>query len=92
MTLGTAVMVYGFSWSFFPTRYQMSIDAGPPVVYASSSTLQGGTPGRVYSNGLLHVQTDLNMSQHTLTFNNDDGAGQIGLDYLEIISITGGFP
>jgi hypothetical protein len=85
-------MVYGFSWSFFPTRYRMSVDAGSPSTYASSSTLPNTTPGRIYSSGLLHAQTDLTMSQHTLTFDNDDGAGMIGLDYLEIISVTGGSP
>jgi hypothetical protein len=70
----------------------MSIDEGSPTIYASSSTLPRTTHGRVYSNGLLYAQTDLAMSQHMLTFDNNDGAGQIGLDYLEIISVTGGSP
>jgi hypothetical protein len=71
----------------------MFIDAGPPALYSSSSTLPSTPQGLVYTNGLLHAQTDLDVSQrHTLKFDNDDGAGQIGLDYVEIISVTGGSP
>jgi hypothetical protein len=85
-------MVYGFSWSFYPTIYRMSVDSQTPVLSSSSSTLASVQTGSVYTHGLLYAQTNLSESSHVLTFDNDGGNGQIGLDYIEIISVTGGSP
>jgi len=85
-------MVYGVSWSFFPTLSRMSIDSQAPTVYSSSSTLLNSVTGRVYTHGLLYFQTGLSGTNHTLIFDNDNGIGTIGLDYIETITVTGGSP
>ena len=85
-------MVYGFSWSFLPTNFRVSLDAGTPVNLASNSTLPDTVPNRIYPNGLLFFQGNLSDTSHTLTVDNDDGSGFLGSDYIEIVSITGGSP
>jgi hypothetical protein len=85
--------VHGFSWSFEPSIYRVTLDNEPPLSQYSGSTFPPDvSPGRIYIAGLTYFQANLNGSSHILTVDNDNGAGQIGLDYIEIISITGGVP
>jgi hypothetical protein len=85
-------MAYGLGWSFFPTNYRSSIDAQSDTLFVSNSTLPNTTTGRIYTQGLLFVQANLSNTSHFLTLDNDDGNGFFGLDYLEIVSVTGGSP
>jgi len=85
--------MYGFSWSFAPSTYRVSIDSGTTVTLNASSSLPAEvSSGRVYVAGLTFFQTNLANSSHTLTVDNDLGVGQIGLDYVEVVSVTGGTP
>jgi hypothetical protein len=91
--LGNAILVYGFSWSFFPSSYRVTLDNETSVTLYSASALPNTTSAglsRIYTSGLTFFQANLTDLPHILTVDNNNGAGQIGLDYIEIISVTGG--
>jgi len=89
---GSAILAYGVGWSFFPTSYRASLDDHSPTLFASNSTLPNTTTGRTYTAGLLFFQANLSSKPHSLVLDNDNGGGYLGLDYIEIINVTGGSP
>ena len=85
--------MHGLSWSFTPTIYQATLDNETPVTLFSGSALpRDPAAARFYVQGLIFFRANLSNSTHVLTVDNKDGAGQMGLDYLEVMSVTGGIP
>jgi hypothetical protein len=62
------------------------------MIYANNSLANTGNPGYIYTSGLIYSQANLSNDLHILSVDNDQGAGFLGLDYVEVISITGGTP
>jgi hypothetical protein len=57
---------------------------------ANSSLAYTGNPGALYTSGATFIQANLSHSSHVLTVDNQHDAGQLGFDYVEVVSITGG--
>jgi hypothetical protein len=62
------------------------------TIYANSSLANTGNPGYIFTHGLIYSRANLSNNPHILTVDNDQGAGFISLDYIEVITITGGSP
>ena len=60
------------------------------TIYANSSLENVGDPGYAFIDGLVYIHPNLIYGPHTLSVDNDDGTGFLALDYVEVISITGG--
>jgi hypothetical protein len=84
--------VSGFAWSFFPSNYRVSIDDAAQGAFSSNSSLANSTNGFIFTSGTAFVQANLSSTSHVLTVDNDKGAGIMGLDYVEVISVSGGSP
>jgi hypothetical protein len=50
------------------------------------------TPSYIFTSGLLSFQPNPSSSLRTLTIDNAGGQGYLGIDYLEVISVSGGTP
>jgi len=87
---GNAIFVYGFAWSSIPSR--ASLDAQDPIILSLNSSLPSDSAGRLFSDNLLFLQFNPSGSPNTLVIDNHNGVGQIGLDYIEIVTVTGGSP
>lgn len=46
----------------------------------------------MYTDGLMYFQANPTGSAHNLVIENSNGAGVVALDYVEIITISGGTP
>jgi hypothetical protein len=81
------------AWSYNPSNHRILIDNQPAVSnYANSSLANTGNPGYIFTDGLIYFHANLSSDLHILNVDNDQGAGWIGLDYVQVISITGGTP
>ena len=84
-------MVHGFAWCYNPSNHRIAIDNEPVVtIYANSSLENVGDPGYISVDSLLYFRANLSNEPHILRVDNDDGAGFLGLDHVEVISVTGG--
>ena len=77
-------------WSFNPSNYRITIDESVVTIYANSSLRNVRNFGYIFTDGLLYFRANLSNGPHTLWVDNDEGAGFLGLDYVEVISVTGG--
>jgi len=78
------------SWASSPTVYKVLLDNDDPVTLFANSSLTDSS--YVSPSGLLFFRADLSNSSHYLEVDNINAAGLLGLDYIEIFSITGGTP
>jgi hypothetical protein len=83
-------MMYGLSWSYFPSDYVVSVDNQPHITLFANSSLPDSQTGLMYSGGLHYFQADLTDDLHTLVVDNNNGLGYLGIDYMEVITVTGG--
>lgn len=82
--------MYGFAWPSIPSR--ASVDAQDPIILSLNSSLPSDSAGRLFSDNLLFLRSNPLSSPNTLAIDNHTGVGQIGLDYIEIVTVTGGSP
>jgi hypothetical protein len=69
------------------------MDNQPPITLFGDSALSNNTSlDMMYTDGLLFFQANTEGSPHNLVMDNADGAGVFALDYVEIVTISGGSP
>ena len=91
--IGNAFFVHGVAWGFYSSSYGGFVDNNPsPTYYANSSLANSPNAPYAYTSGLMLFNADLNDGPHSLVLDNRGGIGWIGLDYIEVVSITGGTP
>jgi len=84
---GNAVFVYGTAWAYGLSAFRVSLDGQAPRTIFINSSITGQ---EIAYDGLLFSQFNPTSSSHELTIDNDNGLGSIGLDYIEIVTVTGG--
>jgi hypothetical protein len=87
-----AILVYGIGWSTILSAFQVSVGPRGPITLSLNPSHPNNSTGRVFFDDLLFFQFNPSGFSRTLAINNYDGEGQISLDYIEIITITGGSP
>jgi hypothetical protein len=90
---GNAIFVHGVAWGYYPSDYRVFIDNDPPLLYYANSSL-ANRPSGLYidTDGLMFFQVDFSSGTHVLKIDNNGGVGWIGLDYIEVVTVTGGTP
>jgi hypothetical protein len=87
-----AILAYGASWAYYPSTYGATLDGGARTAYSANSSLPDLYPSPIFTSGLLTFQPNPSGSLRALTIDNADGQGYLGIDYFEIISVSGGTP
>ena len=80
--------MHGMSWSYLTSTYQVTLDNVTLSTFSANATT--GVPGFMYPGGVFLSHANLSKSSHVLTVDNKQGAGLLGFDYVEVISVSGG--
>ena len=62
------------------------------MTHSGNSSMPDNFPSRIFLDGLCAIQPNPSGSTRALTIDNANGAGYLGIDYFEVISVTGGTP
>ena len=84
------VIAHGASWSFFPSTYRVSRNQARPRTRYGNSSIPDSDPSRSFVDGVIAVEPNPFSTLRRLTIDNGNGAGYLGVDYFELISVTGG--
>jgi hypothetical protein len=100
--LGNAILFYGGSFSWYQSINYFQLNNDTAVEVSLNSALPwyqmvGGPNfrGNMYTSGLIFAQANLSNElpfNMLVDSNRDDGLLHLNLDYIEIISVTGGSP
>lgn len=82
--------MYGIAWSDRLSASRVALDDQAPTTLFLNSSLPNSSSEVLFFDGLLFSQFNPTGSTHKLTIDNDNGQGIFGIDYIEIVNVTGG--
>ena len=87
-----AVIAYGASWSFFPSTYRITRDGQEFQIRSGNSSLPDSSPSHSFLGAIMAFEPNPSGALSTLSIDNAEGVGHMGIDYIELITVSGGMP
>ena len=88
-SLSTSKCCYEASWSFFPSTYRVTRDG---QIRFGNSSLPDGSSCHGILGAIMAFEPNRSGALFTLSIDDAKGVGHVGIDYFELIIVSGGAP
>ena len=93
---GDAIFVRGITWASAPTSFRTQLDDEPLTTHLGGSSSLSFDPNSPHTEQLVfdlmyYFNAGLDSSKlYTFIMDNNEGVGKCGIDYIEVVSVSGG--